>query len=145
MNCLRRVRPAISIACPTNTISSPKPRAVARARMRARDCLSRVLEKNWCPETESNCRHTPFQGVALPTELSGHAKEFGCKKMFPRTIRGFCKTLGRIVRFTHLRRASNPCLCRILLHWAVLEPHPCFANAFFYSPSPRWPPPPSPT
>ncbi len=25
----------------------------------------------WCPGTESNRRHTPFQGAALPTELPG--------------------------------------------------------------------------
>ena len=26
----------------------------------------------WWPEAGSNCRHTDFQSVALPTELSGH-------------------------------------------------------------------------
>ncbi len=26
---------------------------------------------NWWPERESNLRHTDFQSVALPTELSG--------------------------------------------------------------------------
>ncbi len=26
----------------------------------------------WCRGTESNCRHQPFQGCALPTELPRH-------------------------------------------------------------------------
>ena len=29
------------------------------------------LNINWWPERESNLRHTDFQSVALPTELSG--------------------------------------------------------------------------
>ena len=29
------------------------------------------LSINWWPERESNLRHTDFQSVALPTELSG--------------------------------------------------------------------------
>ena len=28
--------------------------------------------KYWCRGTESNCRHQPFQGCALPTELPRH-------------------------------------------------------------------------
>ena len=31
----------------------------------------------WWPEVESNHRHTDFQSVALPTELSGRGNEGG--------------------------------------------------------------------
>ena len=30
------------------------------------------MEYKWCLRTESNCRHTDFQSVALPTELPRH-------------------------------------------------------------------------
>ncbi len=30
----------------------------------------------WCRGTESNCRHQPFQGCALPTELPRHLGEY---------------------------------------------------------------------
>ena len=30
----------------------------------------------WCRGTESNCRHQPFQGCALPTELPRHTMSF---------------------------------------------------------------------
>jgi hypothetical protein len=30
-----------------------------------------VWKRGWWPERESNLRHTDFQSVALPTELSG--------------------------------------------------------------------------
>jgi hypothetical protein len=43
-------------------------------------------DSKWCPETESNRRHTPFQGVALPTELSGRTTELFCENAF-RSIR----------------------------------------------------------
>ena len=41
------------------------------------DVLSRLVQKliqalRWCRGTESNCRHQPFQGCALPTELPRH-------------------------------------------------------------------------
>ena len=32
----------------------------------------------WWPEVELNHRHTDFQSVALPTELSGPLREFLC-------------------------------------------------------------------
>ena len=31
-----------------------------------------ILKGIWCRGTESNCRHQPFQGCALPTELPRH-------------------------------------------------------------------------
>jgi hypothetical protein len=31
--------------------------------------------EDWCRGTESNCRHQPFQGCALPTELPRHKKQ----------------------------------------------------------------------
>src|SRR5881296_2938531 len=31
--------------------------------------------REWCRGTESNCRHQPFQGCALPTELPRHLVE----------------------------------------------------------------------
>ena len=34
------------------------------------------MEYKWCLRTESNCRHTDFQSVALPTELSGLGKAY---------------------------------------------------------------------
>jgi hypothetical protein len=37
------------------------------------DCGSLFFE--WCPGTESNCRHVDFQSTALPTELPGHTRE----------------------------------------------------------------------
>ena len=36
--------------------------------------------RKWCPEPESNQRHTDFQSVALPTELSGHIKKVATRK-----------------------------------------------------------------
>src|SRR5437867_9164528 len=33
--------------------------------------------REWCRGTESNCRHQPFQGCALPTELPRHIVWFG--------------------------------------------------------------------
>ncbi len=35
--------------------------------------LSSITPAGWCRGTESNCRHQPFQGCALPTELPRHA------------------------------------------------------------------------
>ena len=32
--------------------------------------------REWCRGTESNCRHQPFQGCALPTELPLHLAKF---------------------------------------------------------------------
>ena len=32
----------------------------------------------WCRGTESNCRHQPFQGCALPTELPRHSVDDDC-------------------------------------------------------------------
>jgi hypothetical protein len=64
----------------------------------------------WCPGTESNRRHTPFQGVALPTELPGHYK------MSEITNRcGGKEKLSRSVFFSFLclaaeRRAERPAL-----------------------------------
>jgi hypothetical protein len=52
----------------------------------------------WCPETESNRRHTPFQGVALPTELSG------------RTTRMFFKNAFRSIRPVRKRKFLFPAL-----------------------------------
>jgi integrase len=42
--------------------------------------VGRVMEacksaEEWCRGTESNCRHQPFQGCALPTELPRHGVE----------------------------------------------------------------------
>ena len=34
--------------------------------------LCNVLNGMWCRGTELNCRHQPFQGCALPTELPRH-------------------------------------------------------------------------
>jgi hypothetical protein len=31
-----------------------------------------IVGKKWCRGTELNCRHQPFQGCALPTELPRH-------------------------------------------------------------------------
>src|SRR5688572_14360735 len=41
--------------------------------------VGRVMEacksaEEWCRGTESNCRHQPFQGCALPTELPRHGR-----------------------------------------------------------------------
>ena len=36
---------------------------------------NRVSGGKWCRGTESNCRHQPFQGCALPTELPRHKKQ----------------------------------------------------------------------
>ena len=41
------------------------------------------MEYKWCLRTESNCRHTDFQSVALPTELPRHV--FCKKKWRPRS------------------------------------------------------------
>ena len=35
---------------------------------------SNLKRMGWWPETESNRRHKPFQGSALPTELSGQKR-----------------------------------------------------------------------
>ncbi len=32
-----------------------------------------IVKGIWCRGTESNCRHQPFQGCALPTELPRHS------------------------------------------------------------------------
>ena len=51
----------------------------------------------WWPEAESNRRHTDFQSVALPTELSGlrlHCREVGIK---PKTT-GSCKVYFEMAR-----------------------------------------------
>ncbi len=37
--------------------------------------LLKVLKGLWCRGTESNCRHQPFQGCALPTELPRHGRD----------------------------------------------------------------------
>src|SRR5947209_5826928 len=38
----------------------------------------------WCRGTELNCRHQPFQGCALPTELPRHRRKvFLSIKLFP--------------------------------------------------------------
>jgi hypothetical protein len=42
--------------------------------------VGRVMEacksaEEWCRGTESNCRHQPFQGCALPTELPRHIEK----------------------------------------------------------------------
>ena len=42
-----------------------------------------ILNGIWCRGTESNCRHQPFQGCALPTELPRH---------FGRMLEGFLST-----------------------------------------------------
>ena len=42
------------------------------------------MEYKWCLRTESNCRHTDFQSVALPTELPRHVF---CKKKMATPIR----------------------------------------------------------
>ena len=39
--------------------------------------LTEFIEEIWWPEVESNHRHTDFQSVALPTELSGRGDEEG--------------------------------------------------------------------
>src|SRR5436853_5829830 len=36
-----------------------------------------IFLAGWCRGTESNCRHQPFQGCALPTELPRHIVWFG--------------------------------------------------------------------
>jgi hypothetical protein len=33
---------------------------------------SKMSNEEWCRGTELNCRHQPFQGCALPTELPRH-------------------------------------------------------------------------
>ena len=35
--------------------------------------FANILKVLWCRGTESNCRHQPFQGCALPTELPRHS------------------------------------------------------------------------
>jgi hypothetical protein len=40
--------------------------------------LTFVLLIKWSPLAESNCRPTPYHGVALPTELSGLENELLC-------------------------------------------------------------------
>jgi hypothetical protein len=39
---------------------------------RLADNESTVKSAEWCRGTELNCRHQPFQGCALPTELPRH-------------------------------------------------------------------------
>lgn len=38
--------------------------------------ITAVVLIEWWPETESNRRHKPFQGSALPTELSGRPTQW---------------------------------------------------------------------
>ena len=44
--------------------------------------------KSWWPGTESNRRHKPFQGSALPTELPGHSLVSKNNSTFCQIIRG---------------------------------------------------------
>ena len=39
--------------------------------------ITEFINEIWWPEVESNHRHTDFQSVALPTELSGRGDEEG--------------------------------------------------------------------
>jgi hypothetical protein len=45
--------------------------------------FANILNDLWCRGTESNCRHQPFQGCALPTELPRH---------FGKMLKGFLST-----------------------------------------------------
>ena len=45
----------------------------ARANRPGRLVISLLMgSEKWCRGTELNCRHQPFQGCALPTELPRH-------------------------------------------------------------------------
>ena len=44
---------------------------ICKATRKVTKAVSWFLEKEWCPEPESNQRHADFQSAALPTELSG--------------------------------------------------------------------------
>ena len=45
-----------------------------KAPYRATTAICAHADIKWCRGTESNCRHQPFQGCALPTELPRHGR-----------------------------------------------------------------------
>ena len=65
-------------------IQQPKSSQLGRQRavLGSSWAVGKVMEacksaEDWCRGTESNCRHQPFQGCALPTELPRHIEKKG--------------------------------------------------------------------
>ena len=54
--------------------------------------------KKWWPETESDRRHKDFQSSALPTELSGHKKNYARKNVITQELccQGILKLINNI-------------------------------------------------
>ena len=82
----------------------------------------------WCLRTESNCRHTDFQSVALPTELPRHV--FCKKKWRPRSDLNWRSSpwQGDMLTATPRGRVSTLVDYLYILTWATNIMQVLFSN-----------------
>ena len=82
----------------------------------------------WCLRTESNCRHTDFQSVALPTELPRHV--FCKKKWRPRSDLNWRSSpwQGDMLTATPRGRVSTLVDYSYILTWATNIMQVLFSN-----------------
>ncbi len=69
---------------------------------------STVDSEEWCRGTELNCRHQPFQGCALPTELPRHGSGVGRAKHCYRIVRKKSSCIVCLVDLVHLVSFIQP-------------------------------------
>ena len=86
------------------------------------------MEYKWCLRTESNCRHTDFQSVALPTELPRHV--FCKKKWRPRSDLNWRSSpwQGDMLTATPRGRVSTLVDYSYILTWATNIMQVLFSN-----------------
>ena len=84
--------------------------------------------QKWCLRTESNCRHTDFQSVALPTELPRHV--FCKKKWRPRSDLNWRSSpwQGDMLTATPRGRVSTLVDYSYILTWATHIMQVLFSN-----------------
>ena len=67
-----------------------------------KEAISKICKK-WCRGTELNCRHQPFQGCALPTELPRHSGWF----FVPAHMKNLGDVTGSLIKIKQVASGSR--------------------------------------